>query len=80
MRWVQAIERDDPDPVGGNVPVGERGHAFDVDAGSAPHAILGEYTVKADSAWSDPLPWERCEQCVKLVGRYPVNSDGVIQP
>ena len=80
MRWVQAIERDDPDPARRDVPVGERGHAFDLDAGSAPHAILGNYVVKDGSAWSDPLSVERCERCVGLVGRYPIDGDDVIDP
>lgn len=80
MRWAQAIERDDPDPAGRNLPVCERGHAFDFDVGSAPHAILGNYVVKDGSAWSAPLSVERCERCIELVGRYPIDGDDVIAP
>ena len=80
MRWVQAIERDDPDPAGRSVARGERGHAFDVEAGRAVHPILGNYLVKKDISWSDPIPGERCERCIALVGRYPVEDDDVLEP
>lgn len=70
--WRVAIETSDPDPAGRPVPIEVIGHAYDIDAGKPAHPVAGNYKVVADRKWmSSFLPWPRCAECTKKVGRRP---------
>jgi hypothetical protein len=70
-KWAMAEERVEPDPAGRQVDEDVVVHAYDAEAGEAPHPITRRsYTVHADMPWRGPARLQRCSECVKLVPRY----------
>jgi hypothetical protein len=62
--WVKAIVREDPDPVGKRDPRRGVTHAYDLDVGQPAHHVTGQYEVRKDEPWRDPvLRGDRCVEC-----------------
>jgi hypothetical protein len=66
MSWIQAVERDDPDPAGRRVPVGERVHAYNDETREPAHPTVGNLLVRTDS-WFESARGQRCQECVNLI-------------
>jgi hypothetical protein len=69
-KWVKAIVREDPDPVGKRNPRRRVTHAFNLDEDEAAHPITDQYAVRRDEPWSNPVVGgDRCGKCEEIAGR-----------